>query len=92
MRVWLIDLDNTLHDAMPVVFPRIHRAMVEYVARELSLGEDEADALRVRYWRSYGATLLGMIRHHDVDPRRRSRASNPRRISRYSRRRQSPTT
>lgn len=77
MRVWLIDLDNTLHDAMPVVFPRIHRAMVEYVARELSLDEDAADALRVRYWRSYGATLLGMIRHHNVDPHRFLRETHP---------------
>jgi len=68
--VWLLDLDNTLHDASPEVFPRIHRAMVEFVAAELSLGQAEADALRVAYWRRYGATLLGMIRHHGVDAHR----------------------
>jgi putative hydrolase of the HAD superfamily len=25
--------------------------------------------LRVRYWRRYGATLLGLVRHHGTDPR-----------------------
>lgn len=68
--VWLLDLDNTLHDATPEVFPRIHRAMVEFVAAELSLSLDEADALRIRYWRRYGATLLGMVRHHATDAHR----------------------
>ena len=68
--VWLLDLDNTLHDAMPDVFPRIHRSMIEFVATELSLSHEDADALRTRYWRRYGATLLGMVRHHAVDPHR----------------------
>lgn len=77
MRVWLLDLDNTLHDAMPVVFPRIHRAMVEYLARELALEEHEADALRVRYWQRYGATLLGVIRHHGIDPHRFLHETHP---------------
>ncbi|HEY0876955.1 MAG TPA: pyrimidine 5'-nucleotidase [Zeimonas sp.] len=68
--VWLLDLDNTLHDASPAVFPRIHRAMVEFVAAELSLSHEEADALRIRYWHRYGATLLGMVRHHEIDAHR----------------------
>ncbi|MCD6671289.1 MAG: pyrimidine 5'-nucleotidase [Burkholderiaceae bacterium] len=68
--VWLLDLDNTLHDASSEVFPRIHRAMVEFVAAELSLSHADADALRFRYWQRYGATLLGMVRHHDIDAHR----------------------
>jgi len=66
--VWLFDLDNTLHDASHAIFPAINRLMTAYVARVL--GSDEATASRVRvdYWQRYGATLLGMIRHHQVDP------------------------
>jgi putative hydrolase of the HAD superfamily len=66
--VWLFDLDNTLHDASYAIFPRINRGMTEYVARVL--GSDLATASRVRteYWQRYGATLLGMVRHHGVDP------------------------
>jgi putative hydrolase of the HAD superfamily len=65
--VWLLDLDNTLHDAMPAILPRINRAMTDYVMRRLEMAEQEASALRVHYWRRYGATLLGMIHHHGVD-------------------------
>ena len=48
--------------------PRIDAAMTDYVMRRTGLDEAGASALRVHYWRRYGATLLGMIRHHDVDP------------------------
>lgn len=67
--VWLLDLDNTLHDALPVILPRIDRAMTDFVMRTLALDEARADALRRDYWHRYGATLLGLVRHHGVDPR-----------------------
>ena len=68
-RVWLFDLDNTLHDADPHIFPHINRAMTAYVAQQAGLDEVEASALRETYWRRYGATLLGLMRHHGTDPR-----------------------
>lgn len=67
-RVWLFDLDNTLHDANPHIFPAISRAMGEYVAHRVGLDEQEARQLRDHYWRRYGATLTGLVRHHGVDP------------------------
>lgn len=67
-RVWLFDLDNTLHDADPHIFPHINRAMTAYVAQQAGLDEAAASALRETYWRRYGATLLGLMRHHDTDP------------------------
>jgi putative hydrolase of the HAD superfamily len=76
-RVWLLDLDNTLHDALSVVFPRINAAMTEYLARELELEPEAANALRMQYWRRYGATLLGMIRHHGTDPHHFLRETHP---------------
>jgi putative hydrolase of the HAD superfamily len=65
--VWLFDLDDTLHDAGAASMPGINAAMSEYVQRELRLSRDEADALRRQYWRRYGATLLGLMRHHGVE-------------------------
>ena len=76
-RVWLLDLDNTLHDALQVIFPRINRAMTEFLARELELEHETANALRTQYWRRYGATLLGMIRHHGTDPHHFLREAHP---------------
>lgn len=76
-QTWLLDLDNTLHDAMPVIMPRINRAMTDYVARRLVLDTNEASALRAHYWRRYGATLLGMVAHHGVDPHEFLRETHP---------------
>lgn len=75
--VWLLDLDNTLHDAGQQVFPRINVAMTGYVARHLGVPEAQASALRVHYWHRYGATLLGMIRHHAIDPHEFLRETHP---------------
>ncbi len=66
-RVWLFDLDNTLHDAGAWVFGQLNLAMTNYVARELGISRDQADAMRRRYWLRYGATLIGLVRHHGVD-------------------------
>ena len=67
--VWIFDLDNTLHNARPHIFPHINRAMTEYLQVKLGLEPDAASALRHEYWKRYGATLLGLMRHHDTDPR-----------------------
>jgi len=68
---WLFDLDNTLHDASHAIFPAINANMNAYLAQVL--GHDgvpadtgTVDAVRLDYWRRYGATLLGMVKHHDV--------------------------
>ena len=66
--IWLFDLDNTLHNASPHIFPHINRSMTRYLEQHLGLGLDEANALRVQYWHRYGATMLGLMRHHGTDP------------------------
>lgn len=66
--LWIFDLDNTLHDASPHIFPHINRSMTAYLQEHLQLDEASANALRQHYWRQYGATLSGMMRHHGTDP------------------------
>lgn len=68
-RTWLFDLDNTLHNASPHIFPQINRSMREYIERHLGVDSDEATRIRQDYWVRYGATLLGLVRHHGTDPR-----------------------
>ena len=62
---WIFDLDNTLHNATAHIFPRINRAMTQYVQTHLNLSEEDANALRHTYWRRYGATILGLIRRSE---------------------------
>jgi len=68
-RTWIFDLDNTLHNANPHIFPHMNQAMTEYLQEALGLDPEAATALRQQYWKRYGATLLGLMRHHGTDPR-----------------------
>lgn len=73
MLTWLFDLDNTLHDASHAIFPAIHVNMNRYMAKVLGSADQPAssavvDAARLAYWKRYGATLLGMVKHHQVRP------------------------
>ncbi|AMV73795.1 HAD superfamily hydrolase [Desulfuromonas sp. DDH964] len=64
----LFDLDNTLYaperDLFALIDKRINRYMLEVVA----IPRAEVDGLRRHYWKAYGATLQGLIRHYGVDP------------------------
>lgn len=69
--IWLFDLDNTLHNASHAIFPAINANMNAFMAKVLGDGENPADpetvnAARLAYWKRYGATLLGMVKHHNV--------------------------
>jgi putative hydrolase of the HAD superfamily len=66
--VWLFDLDNTLHDTSHKIFREINIGMTTAVMESLNLDEAAASELRTRYYRRYGATLLGLVRHHNIDP------------------------
>jgi putative hydrolase of the HAD superfamily len=70
--VWLFDLDNTLHNASHAIFPAINVKMNEYMARVLGRDGELADAATVNaarqlYWQRYGATMLGLVKHHGVN-------------------------
>ncbi len=66
-RVWLFDLDDTLHDASSASLPGLHVSFGEYIQQHLQLTPEQSDALRRKYWLRYGATLLGLVKHHAVD-------------------------
>lgn len=67
-KVWIFDLDDTLHDASAHIFPVMNRAMTQYIQDQLALEESEAHHLRQHYWQVYGATLKGLMRHHGTNP------------------------
>jgi pyrimidine 5'-nucleotidase len=66
--VWLFDLDNTLHHASHQIFPAINQAMTQYIIDRLGVPREEANRLRTGYTLRYGAALIGLVKHHDVDP------------------------
>ena len=65
---WIFDLDNTLYSPEVRLFDQIQLRMTSWVARELGLDREAADALRAQYWRDHGTTLAGLMAEHDIDP------------------------
>ena len=65
---WVFDLDNTLYPPAARLFDQIETRMTDFVMRALGVDRARANKLRVDYWRSYGTTLAGLMREHDVDP------------------------
>lgn len=68
VRTWVFDLDNTLYPPEARLFDLIEVRMTAWVMRALAVDAAEADRLRAHYWKSYGTTLAGLMREHDVDP------------------------
>jgi putative hydrolase of the HAD superfamily len=69
-RVWIFDLDNTLHDATARIFPAMHEQINAFLRREFSVDEEGANRMRREFWLRYGTTLNGLMRHYGTDPRR----------------------
>jgi putative hydrolase of the HAD superfamily len=67
-KVWIFDLDDTLHNASAHIFPVMNQAMTQYIMSALDLDETSAHKMRQHYWRIYGATLKGLMRNHGTNP------------------------
>ena len=65
---WVFDLDNTLYHPSARLFDQIEARMSAYVMTAIGVDKTEADRLRNHYWRTYGTTLAGLMRDHDIDP------------------------
>ena len=65
---WVFDLDNTLYPPSVRLFDQIEVRMTQWVMRALNVSQVRADFLRKHYWETYGTTLAGLMREHDVDP------------------------
>jgi len=65
---WLFDLDDTLYPADSGIMAEIARRMTDFVMSALGLDYDAAYRLQKDYLVEHGATLLGLMQNHGVDP------------------------
>lgn len=65
--IWFFDLDNTLHNASHAIFGGMDERINQWIIQHLQVDAAEADRIRREHWRRYGATLIGLVRHHQVD-------------------------
>lgn len=68
VNTWVFDLDNTLYPPSARLFDQIEVRMVRWVMDALKVDKDRANYLRKHYWHTYGTTLAGLMREHDLDP------------------------
>ncbi|MEZ5970596.1 MAG: pyrimidine 5'-nucleotidase [Hyphomonadaceae bacterium] len=68
IKSWVFDLDNTLYPAR-ALYDEIGERMTRYIAREVGLDTAGALEIRERYFHQYGATVVGLVRHHGIDAR-----------------------
>jgi putative hydrolase of the HAD superfamily len=69
-RVWIFDLDNTLHDAAVHIFPSMHEQIQAFLKKNFGVDDEGASRMRSDFWQRYGTTMNGLMRHHGTDPRR----------------------
>ena len=67
-RLWLVDMDDTIFNASAGMLDAIHRRMESFIAQKLGISIEEAQRVQKDYWRRYGATFVGLERHHGIDP------------------------
>lgn len=68
MEAIIFDLDNTLYPATNTLFPMIHERINRFMRVRAGIPRDQVDVLRRRYWKEYGISMVGLMRHHGVDP------------------------
>jgi len=68
MDILIFDLDNTLYPPERELFSLIDVRINRYMTEVVGIPARQVDALRRDYWKRYGVTLQGLIRHHGVDP------------------------
>ncbi len=69
VRLWLVDCDDTLYETTSSgMLSAIHRRMERFIAEKLGVSIEEGARLQRLYWTMYGATYLGLQRHHGIAP------------------------
>jgi pyrimidine 5'-nucleotidase len=61
------DLDDTLYPSHVGLWSAIKERMNVYMRERLSIPEKDIPALREKYYLTYGTTMRGLQKHHDID-------------------------
>ena len=65
--LWIFDLDNTLYSPNCGMFDYLNNRINFYMIDRININIDEVNCLRNRYFKEYGSTMIGLIKHHKVD-------------------------
>jgi len=66
--VWIFDLDNTVYSPDTRIFDQIDNRMKLYISQKLKLTENRAFRLQKFFYKEYGTTLYGLMKHYKFEP------------------------
>lgn len=65
---FVFDLDNTLYPADCHLFAQIDARMTQFIEKALDLPHSQARHLQKSYYTTYGTTLSGLMKEHNIAP------------------------
>ncbi|MBX7145752.1 MAG: pyrimidine 5'-nucleotidase [Alphaproteobacteria bacterium] len=65
---WLFDLDNTLYPKNCNLFAQIDKKICDFIQIFLNLSQETAYNLQKKYFKDYGTSLSGLMKHHNIIP------------------------
>lgn len=66
-RTLVFDLDHTLYSKASNFFEKVENRMNVYIADALSVSYEDASHLRHEYFKQYGTTATGLMKHHAIN-------------------------
>jgi putative hydrolase of the HAD superfamily len=67
IRYILFDLDDTLYPRGSGIMDHLRHLILRYIETHLGLPTEQAEELRIAYFRDYGTTMRGLQIHHQID-------------------------
>ena len=65
---WIFDLDNTIYDPKSKIFDQIDLRMKKFISSKLNISEEEAFKIQKKFYKEYGTTLSGLMKHYQIQP------------------------
>ncbi|KAL2861088.1 putative pyrimidine 5'-nucleotidase [Aspergillus lucknowensis] len=66
--IFFFDIDNCLYSRKSNIHDEMQKLIHEFFVHHLSLNEDDAHMLHMKYYKEYGLAIEGLTRHHKIDP------------------------
>jgi pyrimidine 5''-nucleotidase len=65
----LFDCDGVLYSDLEAVFGQVSRKMTEYISSKINVNLKKAKELQTNYFHKYNTSLIGLMIHHEIDPK-----------------------
>lgn len=65
---WIFDLDDTLYPYDSMLWKQIEDNIRDYISDYMNISPEEAYEKQIRYYKTFGTTLSGLMKETEIDP------------------------